>query len=341
MKWIEIFSSGTHTSNAGNQITYTDHDLVNMADMYNTQSDHEAPIVIGHPQTDHPAYGWVDKLRVEGNKLLAMFKDVQPEFIDMVKRGLYKKISISHYPNKLLKHVGFLGAVPPAVKGLASAKFNSNEEAIEFTVDFADEYSKTKQPNLPTNTGDPMLDKIIADFIEWLRSTVNNEEIVNKALSKLNELTQSMKQAQQPPQPQAPVAAGMAMLPPQQPRAFSETPEYAEMMNRLTQEQETNKALLARLEESEFSEVFDEAVRAGKAIPAQRSMYRLNYSMLPTSISFSENDKEVNYSKKDYLKKMFDTQPSNNLHQNLDNRSEDFSEDDMLTKHVEHYNGKI
>jgi len=60
----------------------------------------------------------------------------------MVNKGRYKKISASFYsPNYpfnpapgsyYLKHVGFLGAVPPAVKGLGDARFSTPTPGIEF-----------------------------------------------------------------------------------------------------------------------------------------------------------------------------------------------------------------
>jgi len=49
---------------------------------------------------------------------------VAPEFKDWVKRGLYKKISVALYPDLGLRHIGFLGATPPAVKGLKQATFS-------------------------------------------------------------------------------------------------------------------------------------------------------------------------------------------------------------------------
>jgi hypothetical protein len=53
----------------------------------------------------------------------------------MVKRGLFKKRSISLYPDLTLRHIGFLGAMPPAIKGLADIKFR---ERGQTTVSFSD-----------------------------------------------------------------------------------------------------------------------------------------------------------------------------------------------------------
>lgn len=130
--WIEIFKTGTHTDSAGNEKTWTEADLDRI-----TQYDParmEAPVVIGHPELNAPAWGWVEAVRRDGNILLAKLKDLAPEFVELVKRGMYKKRSISLYPDGTLRHIGFLGAVPPAVKGLADISFrDGNQITIEYS----------------------------------------------------------------------------------------------------------------------------------------------------------------------------------------------------------------
>ena len=63
----------------------------------------------------------------------AHFKQVAPEFESLVKSGRFKKRSAAFYQDGSLRHVGWLGAVPPAVKGLADVAFQDGVEAIEFT----------------------------------------------------------------------------------------------------------------------------------------------------------------------------------------------------------------
>jgi hypothetical protein len=128
---IEIFKTGTHTDSEGRTREWTEKDLEEIASSYDP-AHHEAPVVIGHPETDSPAYGWVEKLEVEGGRLKAKLKELAPEFVDWVRRGLYKKISISLYPDMGLRHVGFLGAAAPAVKGLKSVAF-SEKAAWDFS----------------------------------------------------------------------------------------------------------------------------------------------------------------------------------------------------------------
>ena len=124
--WIEIFKAGKQTDSQGREKDFTAADLDKIVSSYNP-ANHEAPVVIGHPQENAPAWGWVEGLKREGQVLLAKFKDLVPEFVDLVKQGMFKKRSISLYPDLSLRHVGFLGAVPPAVKGLADIQFNADE----------------------------------------------------------------------------------------------------------------------------------------------------------------------------------------------------------------------
>lgn len=133
--WIEIFKGGTQTDSAGRK--HDGDEVINKIISTFKPSDHEPPIVIGHSKNDAPAYGWVEDLKTEiknGVKILsAKFKQVIPAFQDMVKKGLFKKRSISVYPDGSLRHVAFLGATPPAVKGLENLNWNEVENATNFS----------------------------------------------------------------------------------------------------------------------------------------------------------------------------------------------------------------
>ncbi|STZ63801.1 Uncharacterised protein [Moraxella lacunata] len=135
----EIFIAGTRADNSGKEVTITPDDLNAIANGYNP-SFHEAPIVIGHPDDNAPAYGWVKSLSAKGDKLYAEFGEMDEGFVGLVKSGRYKKLSASFYPPKhpsnpkpdnwYLRHIGFLGALPPAVKGLSPVSFNDNTDGI-------------------------------------------------------------------------------------------------------------------------------------------------------------------------------------------------------------------
>lgn len=132
-QWIEVFRAGEHTDSSGNSREWNRGDLEEIVAQYNSKK-HEAPVVVGHPKENAPAFGWVEGLKTDGKVLYAKLKQLVPEFIDAVKKGMYKKRSISLYPDLTLRHIGFLGAMPPAVKGLADIAFNENNAiTMEFT----------------------------------------------------------------------------------------------------------------------------------------------------------------------------------------------------------------
>lgn len=124
---IEVFKVGTWTDSSGRTRTWTEQDLEEIVRKYNEQKEHEAPVVIGHPKDNAPAYGWVERLEKRGSSIWAKVKPTVQEFVDWLKQGLYKKVSISLYPDLLLRHVGFLGATPPAVKGLKLPEFSEGD----------------------------------------------------------------------------------------------------------------------------------------------------------------------------------------------------------------------
>lgn len=163
--WLEIFKAGTHTSGNGIVKTYTNEDLEQIAQTYNAQTEHEAPLVLGHPTTDDPAYGWAKELKTTGEKLLAFVDQISDGIVDSVKRGEYKKISIALYPDNLLRHIGLLGATPPAVKGLGPVTFSSELEFEEY-VWATDEYRMPTVARILSGLRDFFIDKFGLDVAD-------------------------------------------------------------------------------------------------------------------------------------------------------------------------------
>jgi hypothetical protein len=148
MKKIHIFKTGTHTSAAGTTHDFNESVLQDAANVYDPQL-HEAPLVIGHPKDNGPAYGWVQTVNFDEGNVSVTPHQVNADFAEMVQSGAFKKISASWYtadhpanpkPGSLyLRHVGFLGAQPPAIKGLEPVEFKDNEDKVlEFEETFDD-----------------------------------------------------------------------------------------------------------------------------------------------------------------------------------------------------------
>jgi len=138
--WIEIFRAGDYSSAGKGVITPQDLDRVvrNYDPTY-----HEAPATIGHPADDKPAYGWIDGLMRDGDLLLAREKQVDPKFNEARRAGKFKKRSAAFYCDANsqvtgLRHVAYLGAQPPEVKGLQDVQFNDHGSKF-IEVDFGED----------------------------------------------------------------------------------------------------------------------------------------------------------------------------------------------------------
>lgn len=184
MTLIEIFKAGKRPDAHGTVVEITPADLQQAVDAYDV-AYHEAPAVIGHPTMEAPAYAWVKGLQLDGDVLKAELDQVHPEFAEMVTDGRFKKVSASFYlanspdnPKQgslYLRHVGFLGAMPPAVKGLRNPEFSESEQGI---VDFCEEATTqaTAAPATinPTQTeptqGEPEMSAIDTAELDRLRA---------------------------------------------------------------------------------------------------------------------------------------------------------------------------
>ncbi len=140
---IEIFRAGQHTDDSGTVHSFSAADVAGMVAAYDP-AQREAPLTVGHPAHNLPAYGWVKKIELNAAGNLAMTThQVLPAFAEMVASGAFKKRSASFYPPKhpnnpspdawYLRHVAFLGAQPPAIAGLADFAAGSADGAVNFS----------------------------------------------------------------------------------------------------------------------------------------------------------------------------------------------------------------
>jgi hypothetical protein len=150
MQRFSIFRKGKHTAMSGVTLDFSAEQLKAAVAAYDPTL-HEAPLTVGHPQDNLPAYGWVKGLHYneETGEVDIDSHQVEESFEEMVEKGRFKKRSASWYlpdspsnpkPGTLyLRHVAFLGAQPPAVKGLKDVAFAADDTA--FTVEFADRWT--------------------------------------------------------------------------------------------------------------------------------------------------------------------------------------------------------
>jgi len=151
--WFEIFRAGDYSKAGKGAITADDlHRVVRNYD----PTYHEAPETLGHRSDDQPAYGWLDGLMVDGDKLMARERQVDPKFDEARKAGKFKKRSAAFYTDDSgqvtgLRHLAWLGAGIPEVKGLEDVAFDDHGSKF-ITVDFGED--------------DAVADKTMADQIK-------------------------------------------------------------------------------------------------------------------------------------------------------------------------------
>ncbi len=175
---LHILRAGTFTDESGQQVTLTDDDIADIAATYRPAL-HEAPVVIGHPKTDDPAWGWVDKLSTADTGLHAEAGRLDSDFSEMVRDGKFRKVSASLYgpahpnnpvPGKWhLRHVGFLGAKPPAVKGLQQLSLDDGDGQVLLV-----ETDLSEMPVRPWIFGS--LGRALRGFREWIIAKDGVEE---------------------------------------------------------------------------------------------------------------------------------------------------------------------
>ncbi len=102
---------------------------------------------------------------MQGSKLFAHAAQFNSELKAAIKKGYYRKISMSFYhpdsdknPKPGIwypRHVGFLGAVAPAVKGLSQVQFSQkldNHDNVEFAMTLKGDEMNSSLENISNNS---------------------------------------------------------------------------------------------------------------------------------------------------------------------------------------------
>lgn len=135
---IQCFKPGRHTDMRGTVLAFAERDLAASAEAYDPAL-WRAPLVVGHPITDAPAWGHVAALAYSERALEATPELVNAEFAAQVAAQAYTSVSACFWrpdaPSNpvpgvyYLRHVGFLGAVPPAILGMRAPTFAADQLA--------------------------------------------------------------------------------------------------------------------------------------------------------------------------------------------------------------------
>ena len=267
--WWDIARAGSWKgtlAGAPAQIEITPEDLVRMAGDYDPLLQ-EAPVTVEH-RREGPAHGWVAALRVAGDRLQARFTDLSDSLRDWLRSGAYRSRSIEMYKpfeptgGAYLGAVSFLGAAPPAVKGLAplpSLMAGAGESGISIRLECAAmELEKCK----PESGGEEMAEKSIA----------------GRAIHSLKEMFGGAENHRTENGAAAPAAENPGMEEPVELREALESERKArlEAEKRLAELENALRSREREAELAEFAAALEAAAKAERLTPAElKGYYRL------------------------------------------------------------------
>ncbi len=290
---IEVFRPGTFTPQGGQPITFSAADLRAIADAYDPATA-PAPIVVGHPGTDAPAFGWAESFDYDSTaeRLYANVHEIEPAFAEAVKAGRYKKVSMQYFaPGQAHnpvpgtwypKHVGFLGGAAPAVPGLKNIQFGG-EPGVSFEASFgtgeeAASLFRRLRELILVKWGQEDADTALPSWqIDWLGD--QDKVSVSPSYS-------ADPPADPAPKPK-PVEKERAVTQPDP--AFAE--READIAKRL-KELEAREAAQNHTDNAAFAETL---VQAGKLLPASKDKVVALLDALPghAAVSFSEGSDKL------------------------------------------------
>lgn len=324
MQAFQIFKPGRHTASSGSTLSFSEDDLRAAVEAYDPAL-HEAPIVVGHPKDNGPAYGWIKSLAYSDGAISAEPIQVDADFAEMVQAGRFKKRSASWYlpdaPNNpkpgtlYLRHVGFLGAQPPAVKGLKEVAFSDAEEGV---VEFSDSQVVAS-----------LVARIARNLREWIISTKDvaaADQVVPDWM--VGDLEAQARQTEQT------AAAGtMPLFTEEDPMKIEElqaqvaalTAERDELKAKAGQaadfaeRDEALKAREAAVAQAEAAAArariearIDATVKAGRMLPAQRAHaveFASALSDADATLNFGEGDKAEKVSPREHYLRQIEAAP--------------------------------
>ena len=263
MKFYEVFKAGVYP-----QGKFTKKEIAEIAKNYDPKFC-EAPITIDHQQSG-PAYGWVDTVKADGEKLKVAFKDIPQEFEQAVNDGKYKKVSVELYRNlegkgAYLKAVSFLGAATPQVKGLEQIKFMESEAD---TYEFEEEKPDVKPEETATFS---------QEEIDDLKKQVEDLESQLAKFKESNKKTETIKSLKEK------IAALTSEV-----ATFKEKADGKEEI-----EQELNSIKTA-IKNREYNEFIDKQIDKGTLIPANKDVVLSVLKELDNIKKFGEDSQIVN-----------------------------------------------
>lgn len=296
-KKIKMLKPGTFKAMNGQKYSFTAEDLKASATAYNP-SIYAAGLVKGHPEHDAPRFGELTSCEFSEDFLFGVPANVTPAFREEVNSGQFPYVSLSLYsknhPDNPVpgvfypRHLGFLGAMPPAVKDLG--KVSLSEEPGEIInlcarVEFGD-------------YNDRLVYRILRGFKTLLSDSVGSEK-VESAVSEWD-MEMLLENAVTPTEPADDTAVS----------SFAETKKETDMdaaalaaqkaeldqrEDKLKQGEATLAGETAKRKRAEIASFVEQQVKEGRVLPAAKAQEIATISFLEgvaesDVIEFGEGD---------------------------------------------------
>ena len=316
MKGIHIFKPGKHTSSQGTKLEFTEDNLKASVEAYDT-SIHEAPIVVGHPKDNGPAWGWVKSLSFGEDGLTASPDQVAPEFEEQVEAGRYKKVSASFYaPDSAnnpvpgvyyLRHVGFLGAQPPAVKGLKGVEFSEDDDVVEFSASYMDRWDTSNIAGLFRTLREFLIDKYSKEEADEVLPSWTIQELEDSGRRSLESDDEKPVPSFKESTKTKPEGSVMTEEELKQAKADLDTREQAikDKETSFSEKETAVKAAEAAITQKEINNELESLVKAGKVLPAQKAQLTEFMAGLDSEkdvLEFGEGDDKKTYNQRTFMR---------------------------------------
>ncbi|WP_113632168.1 hypothetical protein DUT67_14815 [Pectobacterium peruviense] len=337
---LAVFAPGTHTAVDGRTVTFTLDNCIDLASSYDPALS-EAPFVIGHPSLTAPAYGWAKRLEVRDGLVYAEPKQVNPAFAEAFNAGSYKKRSLSIYlpdtPNNpkpghyYARHVGFLGAVPPAIKGLPDVQFSEAsgdnaplEFALPFETELLADLLRGVRDYLVEKEGSERADQILPQWriksLEEMATKANNSVIPQLAYAEEHPVDEKEQALAKREEDLAKREAALALKEKNPSTATTTTPadelakREADLQAReakIAAQEKANAEAGKKQRRDDITSFADSLVTAGKILPRQKnSLVEVLFSLGNEPISFADGSASVSEKPEVLLRKLLEEKPN-------------------------------
>lgn len=309
---LAVFAPGTHTAMDGRTITFTTENCIDLANSYDP-SVSEAPFVIGHPSLTAPAYGWAERLEFRDGIVYAAPRQVNPAFAEAFNAGSYKKRSLSIYqPDSpgnpkpghfYARHVGFLGAVPPGVKGLPDAQFaeaSGDNGPLEFALPWeADNLASLFQSIRDWVIQEKDIEQADSIIPQWRIQSILDSATDDRK-SSISPLAYAEENNVDPNQTTTVTAEELA----------GRETALAKREEKLRVAEEAAKQRDAKVRRDAVVSYADGLVKAGSILPRQKNtVVEVLLSLDSTPLSFADGDATVNKTPEELLRDVLSQRP--------------------------------